>query len=159
MIACTGQTCEQTLQPTHFSKSMEDFFFSTWKTIAGQPVLVHFLQPMQMVSSTWYFSVKEAGNSALSAWDCFLSAHGQRVMMTDELSSPSAQSKASLTSVNRFGLTTLTFLIPQAFTRASRSTTAVTSPITVSPVPGFSCCPVIAVIRLSRMQVIMLLRL
>lgn len=51
-IAWTGQTWAQTLQPTHLSGSMDRFFLSNWKTTAGQPVLVHFRQPIQVSSST-----------------------------------------------------------------------------------------------------------
>ena len=50
-MACRGQTCAQTVQPTHCMGSMTAFLSRVSNESAGQPVDRHFLQPMHFFRS------------------------------------------------------------------------------------------------------------
>ena len=102
--------------------------FLSLTAIAGQPILMHCLQPTHLSSSTLIGGL----------WTVpFIITQGLRLIMIDGSLAASSSVTASSTALRSYGSTTLTLLKPSALHSASRSTLPAGSPRRFLPVVGF----------------------
>src|SRR5512137_128384 len=143
-IAPTGQSCMQTAQPLHSSLILA---FSSANSMAGHPKRTQVWQAVHTSGLTMYFPRFTPARRAVITHICF-------AIMTFTPLRFFASCKTVIIPVISYGSTLSTKLTPHARHSASRDTGGLSTPHAVTPVFGFGWCPVIAVIRLSRITTV-----
>src|SRR5665647_1079045 len=144
-IAPTGQSPAHTAQPLHNSLIRA---FSSPNSMAGQPNRTQVPQPVHISGLTLYLPRFTPARRADITHICL-------AMMTFMPFRFFASCKTLTRPVISYGSTLSTKLTPQDRHNASSDTGGLSTPHAVIPVLGFGWCPVIAVIRLSRITTVM----
>ena len=142
-MASKRQYCAHWPQPMHSPASMDAVPVSGSFAMAGHPRVAHTPQPVHFAVTS------NAGLRVRSK-----RTHGARNTTTLRSSTRVASASAARTAFASCGSTVRTSSIPRARTTPSRSISRLSRPCRVTPLNGLPWRPVMAVVRLSRMQTV-----